>query len=52
MGQDEPIKSNYLKLYLSQYLIFLIVNKNYFEFQFVIGRGGFGKVWQVVMKKK
>ena len=51
MGQDEPIKSNYLKLYLSQYLIFLIVNKNYFEFQFVIGRGGFGKVWQVVMKK-
>ena len=28
-----------------------IVNKNYFEFQFVIGRGGFGKVWQVTMKK-
>jgi len=27
------------------------VNKNYFEFEFVIGRGGFGKVWQVVMKK-
>ena len=28
------------------------MNKNYFEFQFVIGRGGFGKVWQVIMKKK
>ena len=28
-----------------------IVTKNYFDFQFVIGRGGFGKVWQVVMKK-
>ena len=27
------------------------MNKNYFEFEFVIGRGGFGKVWQVVMKK-
>ena len=27
------------------------MSKNYFEFQFVIGRGGFGKVWQVVMKK-
>ena len=29
----------------------IIVNRNYFDFQFVIGRGGFGKVWQVVMKK-
>ena len=28
-----------------------IVSRNYFEFQYVIGRGGFGKVWQVVMKK-
>ena len=27
------------------------MSKNYFDFQFVIGRGGFGKVWQVVMKK-
>ena len=27
------------------------MNKNYFVFQFVIGRGGFGKVWQVIMKK-
>ena len=29
----------------------IIVNRNYFEFQYVIGRGGFGKVWQVIMKK-
>ena len=29
----------------------ILVSKNYFDFQFVIGRGGFGKVWQVVMKK-
>ena len=32
------------------YLI-TIVNRNYFEFQYIIGRGGFSKVWQVVMKK-
>ena len=28
----------------------MIVNKNYFEYQCAIGRGGFGKVWQVIMK--
>ena len=27
------------------------MRRNYFEFQFVIGRGGFGRVWQVIMKK-
>ena len=27
------------------------MNRNYFEFQYVIGRGGFGKVWQVILKK-
>ena len=27
------------------------MTKNYLEFQYVIGRGGFGKVWQVLMKK-
>ena len=36
-------------------LIFIInsqiVNRNYFEFQCIIGRGGFGKVWQVSMRK-
>ena len=28
-----------------------LVTRNYFEFQYVIGRGGFSKVWQVIMKK-
>ena len=32
-------------------ILLFIVSKNYFEFQYVIGRGGFGKVWQVIMKK-
>jgi serine/threonine protein kinase len=27
------------------------VNKNYFEFQYVIGKGTFGKVWKVIFKK-
>ena len=28
-----------------------IVNRNYFEFLYIIGRGGFGKVWKVKLKK-
>ena len=28
-----------------------IVNKNFFDFQYVIGKGGFGKVWKVQLKK-
>ena len=27
-----------------------IVNRNYFEFLYIIGRGGFGKVWKVRLK--
>ena len=30
----------------------IIVNKNYFEFLYIIGRGGFGKVWKVKLKKQ
>ena len=28
-----------------------LVNRNYFEFLYIIGRGGFGKVWKVKLKK-
>ena len=28
------------------------MNRNFFDFQYVIGKGGFGKVWRVVYKKK
>lgn len=28
-----------------------VVTKNHFQFQYVIGRGGFGKVWKVQKKK-
>ena len=27
------------------------LNRNYFEFLYIIGRGGFGKVWKVQLKK-
>ena len=29
---------------------FIIVNKNHFEFLYIIGRGGFGRVWKVKLK--
>ena len=32
-------------------LTFLAVSKNNFQFHYVIGRGGFGKVWKVEKKK-
>ena len=30
---------------------FILVNRNRFQFQYIIGRGGFGKVWKVIDKK-
>lgn len=32
-------------------LTLLAVSKNNFQFHYVIGRGGFGKVWKVEKKK-
>ena len=33
-------------------LCFIAINKNHFLFHYVIGRGGFGKVWKVEKKKE
>ena len=30
----------------------LAINKNHFHFHYVIGRGGFGKVWKVELRKE
>lgn len=30
----------------------LAINKNHFNFQYVVGRGGFGKVWKVELRKE
>ena len=30
---------------------YIAVNKNHFQFHYVIGRGGFGKVWKIEKKK-
>jgi serine/threonine protein kinase len=34
------------------YIIHVAINKNHFMFHYVIGRGGFGKVWKVEKKKE
>ena len=41
MGQNESQSSSKFEK----------INKNYFSFHYVIGRGGFGKVWKVSYKK-
>jgi len=33
-------------------LINAAINKNFFNFQYVVGRGGFGKVWKVELRKE
>ena len=30
----------------------IAISKNHFQFHYVIGRGGFGKVWRVEKKKE
>jgi len=29
----------------------MVVSKNMFDYQYAIGKGGFGKVWRVIKKK-
>ena len=37
---------------LFYYLVPAEINKNQFKFEYVIGRGGFGKVWKVEYRKE
>jgi len=34
------------------YNLNIAITKNHFQFQYAIGRGGFGKVWRVERKKE
>lgn len=37
---------------VSEYIYYLLlVTRNLFDFKYVIGKGGFGKVWKVIEKK-
>ena len=52
MGQEQSIKlSNNNIKNQSNYFPQINLNKSLFEFLYVIGRGGFGKVWKVNLKK-
>ena len=48
MGQEE---SNHIKSQLKPEQKFPILSKSLFDFLYIIGRGGFGKVWKVSYKK-
>ena len=48
LKDPEILKSESKQIY---YLVkIIIVNKNHFEFLYIIGRGGFGRVWKVKLK--
>ena len=45
-------KNESKKIYEIMIYFIIVVNKNHFEFLYIIGRGGFGKVWKVRLKKQ
>ena len=49
----QNMKTIMLQVHNSFHLIlnYLAVNKNHFQFHYVIGRGGFGKVWKIEKKR-
>ena len=52
MGQDESqIISSFINNNKIPSPSQIHLNKNHFEFQYIIGRGGFGKVWKVKYKQ-
>ena len=46
MGIEESITNNNINTNTDK-----VLNKNLFDFLYIIGRGGFGKVWKVRYKK-
>ena len=45
------MKVNKFEFIIIKYLLYILVNRNRFQFQYIIGKGGFGKVWKVLDKK-
>jgi serine/threonine protein kinase len=46
-----PLDHEYSQI-VNFFEFFAEINKNHFTFQYVIGRGGFGKVWKVELRKE
>ena len=51
MGQNQSLYNLLKNDFKSINNNIIIVSRNLFDFQYVIGRGGFGKVWKVIFKK-
>ena len=45
------MKVNNFRFIIIKYLLYILVDRNRFQFQYIIGKGGFGKVWKVIDKK-
>jgi len=45
------MKVNKFEFIIIKNLLYILVNRNRFQFQYIIGKGGFGKVWKVLDKK-
>ncbi len=49
---SDPDKSSSMAFFVTTTHFIVAINKNMFMFMYVIGKGGFGKVWKVEKKKE
>lgn len=40
-----------MKVILFFFFFLIVIGKHHFKFLYVVGKGGFGRVWRVEMKK-
>ena len=48
---NQTKKKNQLRVSLLLFTIIVAINKSHFQSHYVIGKGGFGRVWRVEKKK-